>query len=217
MNLFDVINSSQDLTFINDSITGVVKFPEDASTTRGPWFKAKLVDGQASAKIDCNKDIFTAYANKRVTFSVPAHKDGAKGFYIKRKDYNGKPQFNLGVGVIATLAGEATQDQQAANTHSQQTQAFPVNTGNTPAPQRQQQRQGVEGVTAGMACHCASRIHSAQIVAGVKVTPFSELLNMVVREVRSLEVNGIQEQQVPPNDESRDGDWDDGQGESPPF
>jgi hypothetical protein len=139
MNLFDVINSSQDLTFINVSITGVVKFPEDASTTRGPWFKAKLVDGQASAKIDCNKDIFTAYANKRVTFSVPAHKDGAKGFYVKRKDYNGKPQFSFGVGVIATLAGEATQDQQAANTHSQQTQAFPVNTGNTPAPQRQQQ------------------------------------------------------------------------------
>jgi hypothetical protein len=87
-----------------------------------------------------------------VTFSVPAHKDGAKGFYVKRKDYNGKPQFSFGVGVIATLAGEATQDQQAANTHSQNTQAFPVNTGNTPAPQRQQQRQGVEGVTAGMAC-----------------------------------------------------------------
>ena len=216
MNLFDVINSSQDLTFINVSITGVVKFPEDASTTRGPWFKAKLVDGQASAKIDCNKDIFTAYANKRVTFSVPAHKDGAKGFYVKRKDYNGKPQFSFGVGVIATLAGEATQDQQAANTHSQNTQAFPVSTGNTPAPQRQQQGQGVEGVVAGMATnngillfmkyHKIEEWDNGRIAKGYA--------SDIIRMNNDLQAGNLS---IPPNDESRAGDWDDGQGESPPF
>lgn len=209
MNLFDVINTSQDLTFINVPITGVVKFPEDASTTRGPWFKAKLVDGQASAKIDCNKDIFTAYANKRVTFSVPIHKKEDKGFYIKRRDYNGKPQFNLGVKVIATLADEATPDQQAANTHSQQTQAHP-----TPAAPPQQQRQGVEGITAGMASHCASRIYAAQIIAGGEVTPFHETLNMVAGAAKNLEVNGIQEQPVPQEQlptTSREG-WVDEQG-----
>ena len=215
MNLFDVINSSQDLTFINVSITGVVKFPEDASTTRGPWFKAKLVDGQASAKIDCNKDIFTAYANKRVTFSVPAHKDGAKGFYVKRKDYNGKPQFSFGVGVIATLAGEATPDQQAAEQHSQQTQAFPVNTGNTPAPQRQQ-RQGVEGVVAGMATnngillfmkyHKIEEWDNGRIAKGYA--------SDIIRLNNDLQAGNLS---IPANDESRAGDWDDGQGESPPF
>jgi hypothetical protein len=216
MNLFDVINSSQDLTFINVSITGVVKFPEDASTTRGPWFKAKLVDGQASAKIDCNKDIFTAYANKRVTFSVPAHKDGAKGFYVKRKDYNGKPQFSFGVGVIATLAGEATQDQQAANTHSQQTQAFPVNTGNTPAPQRQQQRQGVEGVVAGMAINNAVAMVIAEGVVDGRsfATRVHDYASDLIRVAHDLQAGNLS---IPPNDESRAGDWDDGQGESPPF
>jgi hypothetical protein len=201
--------------YINESITATVKFPAEKQFNGRSFYTALLEDGQFKANVSCNTDLFTMHKGKRMTFSVEGK---GKGFSIKRKaDYNGGAQFAFGDNVSASPAGEPTPGQQAANTHSQQTQAFPVNTGNTPAPQRQQQRQGVEGVTAGMACHCASRIHSAQILAGVKVTPFSELLNMVVREVRSLEVNGIQEQQVPPNDESRAGDWDDGQGKSPPF
>jgi hypothetical protein len=202
--------------YINEPITATVTWPKTQPSPRGGvFYKATLTDGQFQASVACNADLFSAHNNKRMTFSVEGK---GKGFSIKRKgDYNGKAQLTFGDNVSASPAGQATPGQQAATEHSQQTQAFPVNTGNTPAPQRQQQRQGVEGVTAGMACHCASRIHSAQILAGVKVTPFSELLNMVVREVRSLEVNGIQEQQVPPNDESRAGDWDDGQGKSPPF
>ena len=213
MSLQNAIDTQED-AFINEPITATVTWPKtQPKKDGGVFYKATLTDGQFKAGVMCHADIFSANDNKRVTFS--GHGKGAT--LVRAKNYNGKPQLSFGPQVSISPAGQATPDQQAAEQHSQQTQAFPVNTGNTPAPQRQQQRQGVEGVTAGMACHCASRIHSAQILAGVKVTPFSELLNMVVREVRSLEVNGIQEQQVPPNDESRAGDWDDGQGESPPF
>jgi hypothetical protein len=203
MSLQNAIDT-QENGWINEPITATVTWPKaQAKNDGGVFYKATLTDGQFKAGVMCQADIFSAHDNKRVTFS--GHGKGAT--LVRAKNYNGKPQLSFGPQVSISPAGQATPDQQAANTHSQQTQAHPT----PPAPQRQQ-RQGVEGVTAGMACHCASRIHSAQIVAGVKVTPFSELLNMVVREVRSLEVNGIQEQQVPPNDESRDGDWDDGQG-----
>jgi hypothetical protein len=125
--------------------TGLAALGLKATATYGQW------SGECQ-NVTADKDIFTAYANKRVTFSVPAHKDGAKGFYVKRKDYNGKPQLLIwGWGYCKPLLAKLPKINRQRNTHSQNTQAFPVNTGNTPAPQRQQQRQGVEGVTAGMA------------------------------------------------------------------
>ena len=146
MSLQNAIDTQED-AFINEPITATVTWPKtQPKKDGGVFYKATLTDGQFKAGVMCHADIFSANDNKRVTFS--GHGKGAT--LVRAKNYNGKPQLSFGPQVSISPAGQATPDQQAAEQHSQQTQAFPVNTGNTPAPQRQQ-RQGVEGVVAGMA------------------------------------------------------------------
>ena len=200
--------------YINESITATVKFPAEKQFNGRSFYTALLEDGQFKANVSCNTDLFTMHKGKRMTFSVEGK---GKGFSIKRKaDYNGGAQFAFGDNVSASPAGQATPGQQAANTHSQQTQAFPVNTGNTPAPQRQQQRQGVEGVVAGMATnngillfmkyHKIEEWDNGRIAKGYA--------SDIIRLNNDLQAGNLS---IPANDESRAGDWDDGQGESPPF
>jgi hypothetical protein len=200
--------------YINEPITATVKFPAEKQYNGRNFYTALLEDGQFKANVSCNTDLFTMHKGKRMTFSVEGK---GKGFSIKRKaDYNGGAQFAFGDNVSASPAGQATPGQQAANTHSQQTQAFPVNTGNTPAPQRQQQRQGVEGVVAGMAINNAvAMVISEGVVDGRSfATRVHDYASDLIRVAHDLQAGNLS---IPPNDESRAGDWDDGQGESPPF
>jgi hypothetical protein len=200
--------------YINESITATVKFPAEKQFNGRSFYTALLEDGQFKANVSCNTDLFTMHKGKRMTFSVEGK---GKGFSIKRKaDYNGGAQFAFGDNVSASPAGQATPGQQAANTHSQQTQAFPVNTGNTPAPQRQQQRQGVEGVVAGMAINNAVAMVIAEGVVDGRsfATRVHDYASDLIRVAHDLQAGNLS---IPPNDESRAGDWDDGQGESPPF
>jgi hypothetical protein len=195
--------------YINESITATVKFPAEKQFNGRSFYTALLEDGQFKANVSCNTDLFTMHKGKRMTFSVEGK---GKGFSIKRKaDYNGGAQFAFGDNVSASPAGQATPGQQAANTHSQQTQAHP-----TPAPQRQQQRQGVEGVVAGMATnngillfmkyHKIEEWDNGRIAKGYA--------SDIIRLNNDLQAGNLS---IPANDESRAGDWDDGQGESPPF
>ena len=201
--------------YINEPITATVTWPKTQPSPRGGvFYKATLTDGQFQASVACNADLFSAHNNKRMTFSVEGK---GKGFSIKRKgDYNGKAQLTFGDNVSASPAGQATPGQQAATEHSQQTQAFPVNTGNTPAPQRQQQRQGVEGVVAGMAINNAVAMVIAEGVVDGRsfATRVHDYASDLIRVAHDLQAGNLS---IPPNDESRAGDWDDGQGESPPF
>lgn len=195
--------------FINKAITATVKFPQEKQFNGRSFYTALLEDGQFKANVSCNTDLFTPHNNKRMTFSVEGK---GKGFSIKRKgNFSGKAQLGFGDNVSVSPAGAATPGQQAANTHSQQTQAHP-----TPAPQRQQQRQGVEGVTVGMSLNKAVDIflkyHDIQEWKdGERV---KELASDLIRIAHDLQAGNLS---IPPNDESRAGDWDDGQGESPPF
>jgi hypothetical protein len=212
MSLQNAIDTQED-AFINEPITATVTWPKtQPKKDGGVFYKATLTDGQFKAGVMCHADIFSANDNKRVTFS--GHGKGAT--LVRAKNYNGKPQLSFGPQVSISPAGQATPDQQAAEQHSQQTQAFPVNTGNTPAPQRQQQRQGVEGVVAGMATnngillfmkyHKIEEWDNGRIAKGYA--------SDIIRLNNDLQAGNLS---IPPNDESRAGDWDDGQGESPPF
>ena len=211
MSLQNAIDTQED-AFINEPITATVTWPKtQPKKDGGVFYKATLTDGQFKAGVMCHADIFSANDNKRVTFS--GHGKGAT--LVRAKNYNGKPQLSFGPQVSISPAGQATPDQQAAEQHSQQTQAFPVNTGNTPAPQRQQ-RQGVEGVVAGMATnngillfmkyHKIEEWDNGRIAKGYA--------SDIIRMNNDLQAGNLS---IPANDESRAGDWDDGQGESPPF
>jgi hypothetical protein len=211
MSLQNAIDTQED-AFINEPITATVTWPKtQPKKDGGVFYKATLTDGQFKAGVMCHADIFSANDNKRVTFS--GHGKGAT--LVRAKNYNGKPQLSFGPQVSISPAGQATPDQQAAEQHSQQTQAFPVNTGNTPAPQRQQ-RQGVEGVVAGMATnngillfmkyHKIEEWDNGRIAKGYA--------SDIIRLNNDLQAGNLS---IPPNDESRAGDWDDGQGKSPPF
>ena len=211
MKIDNAIDTQED-AFINEPITATVTWPKtQPKKDGGVFYKATLTDGQFKAGVMCHADIFSANDNKRVTFS--GHGKGAT--LVRAKNYNGKPQLSFGPQVSISPAGQATPDQQAAEQHSQQTQAFPVNTGNTPAPQRQQ-RQGVEGVVAGMATnngillfmkyHKIEEWDNGRIAKGYA--------SDIIRLNNDLQAGNLS---IPANDESRDGDWDDGQGKSPPF
>jgi hypothetical protein len=211
MSLQNAIDTQED-AFINEPITATVTWPKtQPKKDGGVFYKATLTDGQFKAGVMCHADIFSANDNKRVTFS--GHGKGAT--LVRAKNYNGKPQFSFGPQVSISPAGQATPDQQAAEQHSQQTQAFPVNTGNTPAPQRQQ-RQGVEGVTVGMAINKAVDMVISEGVVDSRsfATRVHDYASDLIRVAHDLQAGNLS---IPPNDESRAGDWDDGQGESPPF
>jgi hypothetical protein len=195
--------------FINKAITATVKFPQEKQFNGRSFYTALLEDGQFKANVSCNTDLFTPHNNKRMTFSVEGK---GKGFSIKRKgDFSGKAQLGFGDNVSVSPAGAPTPGQQAANTHSQQTQAHP-----TAAPTRQATRQnGVEGVTVGMAINKAVDLFiasGAQQWDGGKY--IKNVASDLIRIAHDLQAGNLS---IPPNDESRAGDWDDGQGESPPF
>lgn len=117
MSLEAAINTPEE-SFVNDPITGTVKFPK--AQMGGKFFTCLLEDGQFSANLSCDEDIFTANVGKRVTFSKAQN---GKGHFIKRKDtYNGKAKISLGKLTLVTPAGQATPAQQ----HSKETQAYPL-------------------------------------------------------------------------------------------
>jgi hypothetical protein len=181
--------------FINEPITATVKFPQEKQYNGRTFYTALLEDGQFKANVSCNADLFSANNNKRTTFSVEGK---GKGFSIKRKgDFSGKAQLGFGDNVSASPAGAATPGQQAATSHSQQTQAF-----QTPPP-KPPQRQGVEGVTVGMAINKAVDIYCRY---GRELTGthswdngkyVKEIASDLIRIAHDLQAGNLS---IPPND-----------------
>jgi hypothetical protein len=179
--------------FINEPITATVKFPAEKQYNGRNFYTALLEDGQFKANVSCNTDLFSANNNKRMTFSVEGK---GKGFSIKRKsDFSGKAQLGFGDNVSVSPAGAATPGQQAAAAHSQQEQAFET----PPAPHKQQQRQGVEGVTVGMAINKAvDMIISEGVVDGRSfATRVHDYASDLIRVAHDLQAGNLS---IPPND-----------------
>lgn len=88
--------------FINEPLTGTIKFTREVKGSTGSFFTCLIEDGADKLNLSSNADLFSAWNNQRVTISING---SGKGFSMQRKpDYNDKPQASIGINASVDKA-----------------------------------------------------------------------------------------------------------------
>lgn len=182
MSLHKAIQAATEGGFLNGPFEATVSYPEAKEWQGRTFYVAKLTDGPTTAKISGNTDL-NQFNGKRVEFTMPFKQKGA---YVKwKKTYKNTPELGMGDAVVVN----ATTSGQAAQQHSEATQAYP--TQQSAAPVTGNQTQGYDGATVGCAAHCASRIVAAELRTAKSVNDAGsrhyELMSEIIKNMQKVQ------------------------------